>query len=358
MRMTRRAMAGLAALPLLSATPAAARQTVAWPTNVTESPFGPSDRAVAAIREAADRAAFYPHAEEDRLIARIAAVNGVTPEQVAITSGALEVLSILSLLWTAGGVQVAPDLTYDTHVRYALRNGARARRVAMRPDQGIDLDAVSVAAADVKLTYLCNPNNPTGLLADRSALRDACIRAARSGPVLVDEAFIDMVEDPAAESVVDLVRDGHDVVVVGTFSKAYGLAGLRIGYVMGSAARVQAIRGVLTTSHNGPGLAAAAVSYRDMDYLGAANAATRTGREGLYQVLDENRIAHLPSVGSYVWIDLGPDAAGVLARLAAAGTPLRQFGEAHPQWARVAVREPAAMAAFATNLPAALSGAG
>jgi histidinol-phosphate aminotransferase len=358
MRMTRRAMTGLAALPLLSTTPAAARQTVVWPTHVTESPFGPSHRAKAAIREAADRAAFYPHAEEDRLIARIAGVNGVAPDQVAITSGALEVLSIVSLLWTSGGVQVAPDLTYDTHVRYALRNGAQARRVAMRPDQGIDLDAVSVAAADLKLTYLCNPNNPTGLLADRTALRDACIRAARSGPVLVDEAFIDMVEDPAVESVVDLVRDGHDVVVVGTFSKAYGLAGLRIGYVIGQAARIQAIRGVLTTSHNGPGLAAAAVSYRDRDYLGAANAATRTGREDLYRVLDENRIAHLPSVGSYVWIDLGPDAAGILARLAAAGTPLRQFGDAHPQWARVAVREPAAMAAFAANLPVALAGEG
>lgn len=356
MRMTRRAMTGLAALPLLSTAPAAARQTVVWPTHVTESPFGPGERAKAAIREAADRAAFYPHAEEDRLIARIAGANGVAPDQVAITSGALEILSIVSLLWTAGGVQVAPALTYDTHVRYALRNGAQARRVAMRPDQGIDLDAVSAAAADRKLTYLCNPNNPTGLLADRTALRDACIRAARSGPVLVDEAFIDMVEDPAAESVVDLVRDGHDVVVVGTFSKAYGLAGLRIGYVIGQVARIQAIRGVLTTSHNGPGLAAAAVSYRDMDYLGAANMATRRGREGLYRVLDENRIAYLPSVGSFVWIDLGPDAAGILARLSAAGTPLRQFGDAHPQWARVAVREPAAMAAFAANLPVALAG--
>jgi len=358
MRMTRRALAGIAGLPLIYAPHAAAREAVTWPTNITESPFGPSDRAIAAIRDAAARAAFYPHAEEDRLITRIAGVNGVAPEQVAITSGALEILSIVSLLWTAGGVQIAPDLTYDTHVRYALRNGAGARRVPMRADQGIDLDAISVAAPDVKLTYLCNPNNPTGLLADRTALRDACIRAARSGPVLVDEAFIDMVGDPAAESVVDLVRDGHDVVVVGTFSKAYGLAGLRIGYVIGQAARIQAIRGVLTTSHNGPGLAAAAVSYRDTDYLTAANAATRTGREDLYRVLDENSIAYLPSVGSYVWIDLGPDAAGILARLAAAGTPLRQFGEAHPQWARVAVREPAAMAALAANLPAARGGAG
>ena len=155
MRVTRRAMAGLASLPLLPAVPAAARQAIVWPTNVTESPFGPSARAVAAIRDAATRAALYPHPEEDRLIARIAEVNGVAPEQVAITSGALEVLSILSLLWTAGGVQVAPELTYDTHVRYALRNGAQARRVAMRPDQGIDLDAVSMATADVKLTYLC-----------------------------------------------------------------------------------------------------------------------------------------------------------------------------------------------------------
>lgn len=365
MRMTRRAMAGLAATPLIpsllatgaAAAPQAAKPPTAgpWPTNVTESPFGPSEAAKAAIRQAADRAAYYPHAEHDALIARIAQANGVAIDQVAVTSGALEVLSILSLLWTTGGLQAAPDLTYDTHVRYALRNGARASRIPMAADHQIDLAAMAAPAADVTLTYLCNPNNPTGLLADPVALRDACVRASRAGPVLVDEAFVDLLPDPDAASVVDLVRNGHDVIVVGTFSKSYGLAGLRIGYVIGPVERVRAIRGVLTTSHNGPGLVAAAVSYRNADYLAAANHATRLAREALQRTLDVAGVAYLPSVASFVWIDLGADAAGVLARLAAAGTPLRQFGDRYPTWARVAVRQPAAMIAFAVNLPVALA---
>jgi len=363
MQTTRRGLAGLAGLALpvpamagQALSPAPSTLVPPWALNVTESPFGPSDRAVAAIREAATDVAHYAHAPEERLIAVIAAANGVRENQVAITTGALEPLSMAALLWTRGGVQVAPALTYDTHVKYAARNGSQTRRVAMRPDQQIDLDALAAPGPDAKLVYFCNPNNPTGLLADRLALRDACMAAARLAPVLVDEAFIDMTDDPQAQSVVDLVRDGHDVTVIGTFSKSYALAGLRVGYAIGQNERIGALRSILPTSHNGPGMAAAAVSYRDRDYLMAANRAVREGREALYHICEANRLTVLPSVASYVWIDLGPDAAGVLSRLEAAGTPLRPFSEAYPTWARAAVREPAAIAALSRTLPVALRG--
>lgn len=357
--LTRRAALVSAAAPMLlkPAAAGAAEAHASAPLNITENPYGPSPRAVAAIRAAATGANHYPHAEEDRLIAVIASANGVRQEQVVISSGALELLALTTAFWARDGLVTAPDLTYDTHVKYAGRLGGRSVRPALTPAMQFDYAGMLAGlTADVKLVYLCNPNNPTGLMADRTALRDFCIRAAKTAPVMVDEAFIDMTPTPEADSVIDLVRAGHDVTVVGTFSKSYALASLRIGYAIGQPDRIMAIRKVLATSHNGPGLAAAAVSYRDKAYLTLANRAVEAGRQSLYRTCDKAKVRYLPSSAAYAWIDLGPDAAAILKRMEALGTPLRQFGDAYPTWARVAVREPAFMDAFARSLPKALTG--
>ncbi len=277
---TRRGLAGLA----LAALPAGAGAADALAAlNITENPFGPSAAARAALAKAVTHVEHYPHAEEAALMAVIAKANGVTPAHVAISTGALEPLAMMSSFWTKGGFQLAPALTYDTHISYAVRVGQQARRVAMAPDQQIDFAAMARSLGpDVQLSYVCNPNNPTGLLADRTALRSFCIHAARFAPVIVDEAFIDMSLDPAVESVVDLVREGHDVIVVGTFSKSYALAAVRIGYCIAQPERARAIRMLLAPSRNGPGLSAAAVSYRVVATDGYQDVRTRVfiGRAG------------------------------------------------------------------------------
>ena len=356
--LTRRAALASAAVPLLLAPSArAAEASATAPLNITENPYGPSPRALAAMRAAAVTANHYPHAEEERLIAVIAATNGVKPEQVVISSGALELLALTTTFWARDGVVMAPDLTYDTHVKYAGRLGGRSIRPALTRAMQFDYAGMLASLTpQVKLVYLCNPNNPTGLLADRASLRDFCIKASRVAPVMVDEAFIDMTPTPEADSVIDLVRAGHDVTVVGTFSKSYALASMRIGYAIGQPDRILEIRKVLATSHNGPGLAAAAVSYRDRAFLSLANRAVEAGRQSLYRTCDRAKLGYLPSSAAYVWVNLGPDATAVLKRMEALGTPLRQFGDAYPAWARVAVREPAFMDAFARSLPKALAG--
>lgn len=344
-QITRRTLAGLA----LAAVPAAAGAAQAA-LNVTENPFGPSRAARAAMAEALGRVEHYPHAEETALMARIARANGVAAEQVVISTGALEPLAMMASFWGRDGVQLLPALTYDTHVKYAARVGQQARRVAMAPDQQIDLAAMAAAVTpEVKLAYVCNPNNPTGLLADRAGLRAFCVQAARTAPVIVDEAFIDMTPDPARESAVDLVRDGHDVIIVGTFSKSYGLAAARIGYCIAQPQRAREIRMLLAPSRNGPGLAAAAACYRDMDYLAASGRAMEQGRQVLYRACESAQLRFLRSHGSYVWADFGSLAA--ISRLEAEGVLLRQFTGGAPGWARAAVADPAAMARFAEVLP-------
>lgn len=365
MTLTRRGLAALASAPLWpgtvlaqtpAITPSGPRPATVWPLNVTESDFGPSARASEAARAALTRAARYPHVEEDDLISRLAILNGVSPENVAVTTGALEALAMTAVEWARGGRLAAPALTYDTHIGYLIRRGGEAKRVPMRPDFQIDLDAMVEASKDARLVYLCNPNNPTGLAADPAALRDACIRASAHAPVIVDEAFIDLMDEPGRHSLVDLARGSrHDVVVIGTFSKSYALAGLRVGYAIGPGERIAAIKVLLTTSHNAVGLAAASACYGEAAYLAAHREAIRLGRETLHRTLDAHRIPYLPSVAPYLWIDLGPEAAVRLGRLGALGAPLRQFGTANPGWARVAVRDAEAHAAFARLLPEALA---
>lgn len=347
---TRRGMAGLA----LAAAPSLAGAMELAALNITENPFGPSPQAKSALREAVTHVERYPHAEETALMARIAAANGVTPAHVVISTGALELLSMISAFWGRDGVQLAPALTYDSHIKYAARVGSQTRRVAMAADQQIDLSAMAAGLSpDVRLTYVCNPNNPTGLLMERRALRAFCVQAAKVAPVVVDEAFIDMTPDPAAESLVDLVRDGHDVVVVGTFSKSYALAAVRIGYAIAQPDRARAIRSLLAPSRNGPGLAAAAVSYRDLAYLAASNRAMEQGRQVIYRACESAGIPFLKSAGSYVWANFGDVA--VIKRLENQGVLLRQFTGGPRGWARAAVAEPRAMEAFARALPKALA---
>jgi len=349
--LSRRGFAALA-LAALPASAGAAEAVAAL--NITENPFGPSDAARRAMAEAVTHVEHYPHQEEMRLMEVIAKANGVTPAHVAISTGALEPLAMMSSFWTKGGVQLAPALTYDTHIKYAERVGQGTRRIAMAPDQQIDLAAMAAGLGpDVKLVYVCNPNNPTGLLADRGRLREFCVKAARTAPVIVDEAFIDMTADPGAESVADLVAAGHDVVVVGTFSKSYGLAAVRIGYCIAQPERARAIRMLLAPSRNGPGLAAAAVSYRDAAYLAASNRAMEEGRQVIYRACEAAKLSYLRSAGSYVWTNFR--SLDAIKRLEAAGVLVRQFTGGAPGWARVAVADPAAMKAFAKALPGAIA---
>lgn len=330
---------------------------IVGPLNITENPHGPPARAVEAARKVVHTAANYPHEEEARLIAKIAAENGLKPENVVITTGSLEMLSLTTAFWTQGGAQLLPALTYDTHAKYAARQGLPNRRAPMAADHQIDFAAMTAALGpDVKLAYVCNPNNPTGLLADPAALRAWCRQTAKTVPVVVDEAFIDLLPNPEVHSVADLVREGHDVIVAGTFSKAYGLAGLRVGYALARPDRAMKIRSVLATSHNTPALVAAEAAYKDRPYLAAAAATTAKGRQIIEGACKAAGIRTTPSVASYLWADLGPDAAGVLKRLETKGVLLRQFGDSYPQWARIAVREPEALAAFVRELPGAVRG--
>jgi histidinol-phosphate/aromatic aminotransferase/cobyric acid decarboxylase-like protein len=153
---------------------------------------------------------------------------------MVLSSGSNEALQAAFVAWGRKGRIVLPSLTYTAHVHYARRMGVDVIPVPLKDDLTIDLDAMAAAVTDdVSMVYICNPNNPTGHTLDGDALRDFCRSVGRRAVVMVDEAYNELTDRPDYTSMIDLVREGENVVVMRTFSKLFGMAGMRVGYGIG-----------------------------------------------------------------------------------------------------------------------------
>lgn len=322
---------------------------------VTENPYGPSRAARKAAAEALNDTPYYAWALEAPLVELIARREGVSPEMVGLCNGSLEALSLLSTAFAKAGPIVAPQPTYATPLLYAQRQGAKLDWVPVTADHQIDLPALAARAAGAGCVYVCNPNNPTGLLLDPAALRAFCVEASKAAPVIVDEAYIEISPDPAVHSMLDLVREGRDVVVARTFSKVYGLAGLRVGFIIAQPERVRQLKSLIPTHKGRPGLAAATACYGDAAYLAGTKTYLEACRAKIYAICRANGLNALPSHGTYVFVDTGKPNLAFQKTLASLGVEVRVFDSpAHPTWIRVGTASPAELDIFAEVLPRAL----
>lgn len=322
---------------------------------VTENPYGPSPAARQAAAKAVSEAAYYAWELEPPLVAAIAKREGVSPDQVGLCNGSLEALSLLSAEFALKGPIVSPQPSYATPLLYAQRRGARLDWVQLAADQQIDLPALAARKMGAGAVYVCNPNNPTGLLLDPEPLRAFCVETAKACPVIVDEAYIEISPDPARHSMVDLVRAGHDVVVARTFSKVYGMAGLRVGFVIAQPERIKQLKSLIPTHKGRPGLAAALACYGDPAYLAGTKAYLEGCREKIYAICRANGLEWLPSHGTYVFVNCGKPNLAFQKALAGLGVEVRVFDSPrHPTWIRVGTASPAELDYFAAVLPKAL----
>ncbi len=202
-----------------------------------ENPVGPGRRAYEAIRRHLEESNRYPVLAEDDLVAAIARKHGIAPENVILGCGSGELLRAADHAFTrqdAGYVSAAP--TFEAPGEFAKFLGAPVKLVPVDATMGLDLDAMLSASRDAGLVFLCNPNNPTATVHSRSdvvAFIEALNRASPQTTVLVDEAYFEYVERADYGTVIPLAVANPRVVVVRTFSKVFGLAGLRAGYAVG-----------------------------------------------------------------------------------------------------------------------------
>jgi histidinol-phosphate aminotransferase len=344
MSVTRREFMGVAgavvgtALVSLPSTAAVAKARVRLDSN--ENPYGPSKRAQDAMAGARSIAARYPDDLEDQVAGVLAKLHGARPEGVLLGCGSGEILRMADLAFLGPGrTVVAADPTFEAVLAFARVTKAEATKVPLTADFRHDLPKMAAACGErTGLVYVCNPNNPTGTIVKRAELAAFVAAVPESAVVLVDEAYHHFVEDPDYGSAMELVSKRPNVVVARTFSKIYGLAGMRLGYAVGPDDKIAAMRPHKNWSNaNAAVLEAALASVDDADHVKQQRRLMNDTRRWLCEELKKDGRTTIPSETNFVMIDVGGDVAPIIEAMRSRQIFVGRRFAALPSWLRVSI---------------------
>jgi histidinol-phosphate aminotransferase len=300
-----------------------------------EGTYGPIASAVEALERSVGELNRYPDGGAYRLRAAIASLQGVRFEEVVVGAGADAIIDWLSQAVLEPGDEVVCGWpSFPSYVIDALKLGARAVRVPLR-DHRYDLEALLGAVTPrTKLVYVCNPNNPTGTANTRAEL--AAYFAHVPGHVLtvLDQAYFEYIDEADyPDGIAESFKDGHRVLVLRTFSKIYGLAGLRVGYGIANAELVTALGKVRRAFDITTAAQEAALASIDCgDELARRRAENTAGRAELELILRKHELPPVgPAVANFVYAEAGGDAEALFDALLREGVivrPLAGFGAA------------------------------
>ena len=303
-----------------------------------ENPYGPSPKALEAVATILPKTAYCPGAIEQDLPALFMERHRLDADQVFLASGSNEGLQAAMMAFGKQGKVISPSLTYSDHLAYAERLGIAVTRIPLREDMGIDLEAMARAVDDtVGLVYLCNPNNPTGMAIDGDELRSFCRELSPRVPILIDEAYNELTDKPDYTSMVDLVREGANVLITRTFSKIFGMAGLRVGYGMGHPDMVKVVKDHVMAWPNGVGLYAAYHSYLDDAFIDFSRQKILQGRAMVNATFRRHGIEPLPSQTNFVYADIGRNASEFKNEMAANNVIIRGAYDGYENHSRVSM---------------------
>ena len=327
--------------------------------NANENPFGPSPAALKAMVEATQSGAYYVRESAQKLRDAIAERHGLSRDHVMLSSGSSGVLTYLALAATQQGSILAPDLFWDTTARMGARNSEFGiKRLPKHPDLAIDLAAMEQALDDdISLVHITNPNNPTGSALEASSLRAFCAKASSKAMVLVDEAYNELTDNPAQSTMIPLVKEGKDVAVARTFSKIYGLAGMRVGYLIAKPELLEEVGqyGLGDYGLNQAGVAGALASYTDEVFTQYSKKKIVEAREMVVDALKQNGLTALPSQTNFMFVDLGKgDADKFRAAMEKRNVYIRGIYRDYTNWSRVSMGKIADVQMYIDAIPEAL----
>jgi histidinol-phosphate aminotransferase len=308
-----------------------------------ENPYGISKKVEEAILGAVRASNRYPMRELAALRDLIAEREQVSGESVILGSGCTEVFSLACLRYGAEGKEVvAAEPTYSGFVGYIQQIGGQLMRVPVNERWETDPEAMARRVTkSTSLVYLCNPNNPTGTIADGARLRQFVEEQARDRVVLVDEAYYELTEDARRVSMVELVRKGAKVIVARTFSKIFGLAGLRVGYGIAKPEITGELRRLQTTfcPVNRLGVVAAHAAYRDEEHIALSRQRNAEARATLYAVLEKLGHKAIPnSQANFIAFEAKGGSPQLVARLRSEfGIGLRTYEFLGKSWVRASM---------------------
>jgi histidinol-phosphate aminotransferase len=293
-----------------------------------ENPLGPSPLAVEAAKKALADSNRYPDGGGYYLREALAQRHGVAMDNLILGGGSTDLIELAAraLLWP-GLEGVTSEGTFPIYSIAIRASGGRLVEAPLR-DYRYDLDAIAEALTlQTRVVYLANPNNPTGTMFTAAEFDAFLGRVPEKALVVLDEAYYEYVDRPDYSRSIDLVRQGRYLLVLRTFSKVYGLAGLRVGYGIGPKSLLEElnkIRAPFNTS--GVAQAAALAALDDNKHVNRSLEANRAGLVQLARGLDEMGIRHIPSVANFVLVELGGDSQPVAQELLKLGVIVRPMG--------------------------------
>ncbi|HKS53719.1 MAG TPA: histidinol-phosphate transaminase [Steroidobacteraceae bacterium] len=299
-----------------------------------ENPLGPGSRALAAIAQASREIGLYPDGSGFKLKQALARKHGCSTECITLGNGSNDVLVLLAEAFLSPQSEaVYSQYTFAVYPIAVQATGATARVAPANPDNhamplGHDLAAMAQLINErTRLVFVANPNNPTGTWVAADALKRFIAAVPEQTLVVVDEAYIEYVTEPDFPDASRWLSEFPNLVVTRTFSKVYGLAGLRVGYALSHPAVADMVNRVRQPFNvNSIALAAALAALEDTEHLQRSIETNRAGMAQLLAGFDALGVRHLPSAGNFVMIDCARPAAPVYEAMLRQGVIVRPVG--------------------------------
>ena len=314
--------------------------------NANEFPEGPSERALEALAAVARNGNRYQYPETEALVAAAAKVEDLRPEHFSVYPGSSLALHHAVIAFTGPKrALVTADPGYEAAAHAAEFIGAKVLRVPLRKDGAHDLPAMLAAAKSepVGLFYVCNPNNPTGTVTSRTEIDSLVANKPAGSVVLLDEAYIHFCDEKPG---VDFVRDRKDVVVLRTFSKIFGMAGLRAGFALAHKELLARMTGWNTGAMPVTAMAAARTMLGEPEWIAARKRANTERRTDLMQFFEAHGFKYTPSVSNALMVDARMPTPKVIDGLKQQGVYVGRPWPVWPTHVRISIGTSAELARF------------
>ncbi|MGB7282862.1 MAG: aminotransferase class I/II-fold pyridoxal phosphate-dependent enzyme [Candidatus Acidiferrum sp.] len=316
-----------------------------------ENAYGPSQKVIGSMQESLQFANRYPDPAVKALHVRIAQSHSIQPDQMVLGCGSGEILNTCAAAFLAPGKKLITALpTFEAIGRYAKILGAEVVEVPLTSNYSHDLAAMLArTGSDTGLIYICNPNNPTASLTPRKDLEDFVSKLPASTTVLIDEAYHHFVEPTHTEysSFIDHPMHDDRVIVARTFSKVYGLAGIRVGYAVGSPEKIGALsaRG-LKEGVNAVGAHCALVAYDDLDHVQMSEKRNARDRQEFFAQAKSRNILAIPSHTNFAMLQTNRPALDVIAHFKQNNVEIARLFPSMNTFVRVSFGTPPQMQEF------------
>ncbi|HET6979267.1 MAG TPA: aminotransferase class I/II-fold pyridoxal phosphate-dependent enzyme [Pyrinomonadaceae bacterium] len=313
-----------------------------------ENPYGPAPAALKAMTDGFSLAWRYPDEYADMLAEELSRMHGVSVDQILLGDGSGEILKLSAASFTGKDRKlVIANPTFEAIARHAAVAQAEVMKIELTSDYRHDLQKMLAAANGAGLIYICNPNNPTASITPKNEIAQFLAKLSSSTIVLVDEAYHHYVEAKDYESVIPLVKQYPNLIVARTFSKIYGMAGLRCGYCVTQRGNISSLRRhQVWDSVNIMALVAALASLKDPDHVNRGRTLNTEVKKSVCAELDTLGYRYIPSHANFMMIDLRREVRPVINSMRTHNVEVGRLFPALPNFMRVTIGTSAEMTQF------------